>query len=121
VTQIRNLHLILKPLAWPRVTAWPDTHLCCGWSSYGAPLSCVLLQLHSVVLCLWPLQLVLGHPGLALSFFMWFGDTFPLLQIRRSKVLLLLFKLLLDVDGVSVRCTEQGDVQELHLILDVSM
>jgi len=24
-----------KPLAWPPVTTWPDTHLCCEWSSYG--------------------------------------------------------------------------------------
>jgi hypothetical protein len=29
------MHLILKPSAGPPVTTWPDTHLCCEWSSYG--------------------------------------------------------------------------------------
>ena len=29
------MHLILEPLAQPPVTAWPDTHWCCEWSSYG--------------------------------------------------------------------------------------
>ena len=45
--------------------------------------------------------------------------TFPLLWIHRSKVSLLLFKLFLDLDGISVCRVERGDVQELHLILDV--
>jgi len=27
--------MVSKPLAWPLETTWPDTHLCCGWSSYG--------------------------------------------------------------------------------------
>ena len=63
----------------------------------------------------------MGHPALDLSFFLWFGGTFPLLRIHRSKVSLLLFKLLLDLDGVSVHCAEQGDIQELHLLLDVSI
>jgi len=82
-------------------------------------LSCVLLQRHSVFLCLWLWRVVLGHPALALSFVLRFGGTFPLLQIRRSKVLLLLYKLMLDLGSVSIRCAKRGDVQELHLVLDV--
>ena len=35
LTQSWNMHLILKPLAWPPVTASPDTHLCCESISYG--------------------------------------------------------------------------------------
>ena len=85
------------------------------------PLSLVLLRLHGVVLCLRLWWVVLGHPALALSFLLWFGGTFPLLQIRKSKVLLLMFKLLLNIDGISVCLYERGDVQELHLILDVPM
>ena len=42
-----------------------------------------------------------------------------MLQIRRSKVSLLLFKLLLDLDRISICSAERGDVQEFHLILDV--
>jgi hypothetical protein len=30
-----SMHLIQKPSTQLLVTAWPDTHLCCGWSSYG--------------------------------------------------------------------------------------
>ena len=29
------MHLIQKPLSQPPVTAWPNTHLCCEWGSYG--------------------------------------------------------------------------------------
>ena len=76
------------------------------------PLSCVLLRFRGVVLFLWLRWVVLGHPTLALSF----G-----LQIRRSKVFLLLFELLLNFDSILVRCAERGDVQELHLFLDVSV
>jgi len=85
------------------------------------PLSCVLLWLHNIFLCLWPWQVVLDYPTLALSFILWFGGTFPLLRIRRFKVSLLLFKLLLDLNGVAICHVERGDVQELHLVLDVSM
>ena len=60
-----------------------------------------------------------GSPHLALLFVLWFGGTFPLLWIHRSKVSLLLFKLLLDLNRISVSCAERGDVQEYHLILDV--
>ena len=70
------------------------------------PLSHVLLQLHNVVLFLWLWWVVFGHIALALSFVLWFGGTFPLLQIQRSKVSLLLFKLLLHLDSVSIHRTE---------------
>lgn len=76
------------------------------------PLSCVLLPISGVVLFLWLRRVVLSHLALPLYF-----D----LQICRSKVPLLLFKLLLDFDSVSVRRAERGDVHELHLFLDVSM
>ena len=85
------------------------------------PFSRVLFRLSGVVLYLQIWRVVLGCPALALSFVFWFRGTFPLLRIRRSKVSLLLFKLLLDLDSVSVRCAERGDVQELHLVLDVPM
>ena len=85
------------------------------------PFSCVLLQLHGVFLFLQLWQVVLGHPALAFSFVLRFGSTFPLLWIHKSKVSLLLFKLLLDLDDVLVHRVEQGDVQELHLVLDVPL
>ena len=56
-----------------------------------------------------------------LSFFPRFGSTVPLLHICRSKVSLLLFKLLLDLDDVSVHHSKWGDVSELHLVLDLSI
>lgn len=34
LTQSRNMHLILRPLARPLVIAWPNTRFFCGWSSY---------------------------------------------------------------------------------------
>ena len=42
-----------------------------------------------------------------------------MLWIRKSKVSLLLFKLLLDLDGISVCYAERGDVQEFHFFVDV--
>jgi len=75
-----------------------------------APLSCVLSQLRDIFLCLQLWQVVLGFPSLDLSFVLWFGGTFTLFWIRRSKVLLLLFKLLLDLDSIPVCCVKQGDV-----------
>ena len=75
-----------------------------------APFSSVLSRLRDVALCLQLQLVVLGCPALVLSFVLWFRGTFPLLWIRRSKVSLLLFKLLFDLDGISVCCTERGDV-----------
>lgn len=82
-------------------------------------LSHVLLWLHNVVLSLQLWRVFLGCPALDFSFVLWFQGTFSLLHIRRSKVSLFLFKLLLNLDSVSVDFPERGDVQELHLILDV--
>jgi len=82
-------------------------------------LSRVLLCLRGVVLCLQQKQFILVHPALAILFDLWFGGPFPLLQIHKSKVFLFLFKLLLDLDSVLVRCAKRGDVQEIHLILEV--
>lgn len=83
------------------------------------PFPCVLLCRHGVVLHLQLRRVVLGHLALALSFVIQLGGAFPLLRIRRSKVSLLLFKFLLDLDNVSIGDAKRGDVQELHLILDV--
>lgn len=52
---------------------------------------------------------------------MLFGGAFPLFQIHISKVSIILFKFLLDLDSISIGSAKQGDVQELHLILDVIM
>ena len=76
------------------------------------PLPYLLLQLRGGVIFLRLRHVVLGHPALALSFRLW---------ICRSEVSLLLFELLLDFDSISVRRAERGDVQELHLFLDVSV
>ena len=83
------------------------------------PFSYVLFRLRGIVLCLQLWQVVLGYPALDLSFVLWFRGTFPLLRIHRSKVSLLLLKLLLDLDGISVCYVERGDVQELYFFLDV--
>ena len=85
------------------------------------PLSRVLFRLCDTVLCLQLWQVVLGRPALAFSFVLWFGGTFPLLRIYRSKVSLLLFKILLDLDSASVHRAKHGDVKELHIVLDVPM
>jgi len=66
------------------------------------PLSLVLLRLRGVVLFLQLWQVILGRPTLALSFVMPFGGIFPLLRIRRYKVLLLLFKRFLNLDDILV-------------------
>ena len=82
------------------------------------PFSHVLFRLCDTILFLQLWRVVLGFPALALSFVLCFRGTFPLLQICRSKVSLLLFKLLLDLDGILVHCAERGDVQELYFFLD---
>lgn len=66
------------------------------------PFSRVLIFLHGVVICLRFRRVNLGHPALALVCSPWFGATFSFLQIRKSKVSLLLFKFLLNLDSVSV-------------------
>ena len=85
------------------------------------PLSRVLVWLRGVVLflCLW--QVVLGCHALTLSFVLQFGGTFPLILIQRSKVSLLLFEFLLNLGSIPVCCTKQGDVDKLHILLNVSM
>ena len=82
------------------------------------PFSCVLC-LRGVFLCLQLQRFVLGLPTLALAFALWFGGTFSLLRIRRSKISLHLFKIFLNLDNVLVCRAERGDVQEFHIILDV--
>ena len=61
------MHMIHKPLAWPPVTVWPETHLCfvSGALMELTPLSPILLWLRGVVLSLQLWQIVLGHPKLA--------------------------------------------------------
>ena len=83
------------------------------------PLSRFLLCFRCVVLCLYIWRVVLGCPTLYFSFALQFGGTFPMLRIHISNFSLLLFKILLNLDNVSIRRAEQGNVQELHLVLDV--
>ena len=83
------------------------------------PFPRVLLWLHGVVLCLWLRQVVLGRHALVLSFVLRFRGTFPLLLIRRSKVLLLLFEFLLNLGSVPIFRTKRGDVKEIHFLLNV--
>ena len=49
------------------------------------------------------------------------GAPFPCFGFADPKSPFFLFKLPLNIDSVLVRCAEWGDVQELHLILDVPM
>ena len=83
------------------------------------PLSHVLLWLCGVVLFLWLSRVVFSRHALALSFVLWFGSTFPLLLMRRSKVSLLLFEFLLNLGSIPVCRTKRGDVKELHFLLNV--
>jgi hypothetical protein len=85
------------------------------------PLPRVPFWLRCVVLFLWLWQVVLGRPALAWSFVRRFGGTFPLLLIRIPKVSLLLFELLLNLGSIPVCRSKQGDVEELHFLLNVSM
>ena len=78
----------------------------------------VLFQPRDTILCFQFWQVFLGHRALALSFVLQFGGTFRLLRIHRSKILLLLFKLFLDLDGILVCRAEGGDVQEFYFFLD---
>jgi len=102
------------------MTAWSNTHLCYEWGSYGTHTTFLCPSLTSWCCSFLAVStVVLGHTILALSLVLQFGEAFPLLRIRRSKVSLLLFKLLLNLYIISVRYAERGDVQELHLVLDV--
>jgi len=83
------------------------------------PFSRVFFWLCSAFFFLQLWQVVLGYFTLAFSFVLWFRGTFPLLWICRSKVSLLLFKLLLDLDSISVCCVKRGDIQEFYFFLDV--
>lgn len=80
---------------------------------------CVLLCVHDVFLYFHLQWFVLGLPALDLSFVLRLGGAFHLLRIRKSKVSLLLFKFLLNFDIISIGNIKWGDVQDLHLTLDV--
>lgn len=83
------------------------------------PFSRFLLCHHGVVLCLWIRWVVLSDHALDFSFSLWFGAAFTLIQICRSKVSLLIFTFILDLNSVSIGCAEQEDVQECQLVLYV--
>jgi hypothetical protein len=83
------------------------------------PLPHVLFWLHGVIIFLWLWQVILHHPTLAWSFVLWFGGTFRLPLIHRPKVSLFLFELLLNLSSILVCHTKQGDVKELHFLLNV--
>jgi hypothetical protein len=85
------------------------------------PLPRLLFWLRGVVLCLWLWRVIMSRSTLAWSFVLQFGVTFPLLLIRRPKVSLFLFELLLNLGSISVRHTKRGDVEELHFLLNVSV
>ena len=111
----RSLHIGHRWLLGPTLTC-----VVSGALMELTPLSGVLLWLHGVFLYLWIWKVVLGHHALALSFVLWFGGTFPLLLIRRSKVSLLLLEFLLNLGSIPICCTKRGDVKELHFLLIIS-
>jgi len=87
------MHMNLKPLAWPLVTIWNDTHLCCEWGS------CVT---HTTSKCpsssLWCYSLLVasmcfpGSPCLGFTLCVAIWGAVSLLLICISKVSLLLFE-----------------------------
>jgi hypothetical protein len=81
----------------------------------------VLFWLRGVILFLRLWRVFLYCRALAWSFVQRLGGTFPLLLIRRPKVSLLLFELLLNLGSIPVCRTKRGDVKELHFLLNVSM
>lgn len=85
----------------------------------STPFSFILLCLCGVFIFLQLQWVVMGRSTIALSFFLWFGGTFHLLWICRSKVSHLLFKLLLNLDSILIGDAKGGDVEELNLIQDV--
>ena len=70
---------------------------------------------------LWIFGGVLSHPNLALPLVLWFRGTFPWLHIRGSKFWLLLLKFFLNLGGIAISRAKRGNVEELHLLLNVSM
>lgn len=74
------------------------------------PFSNALLQLYGVFICLRLRWAIMGSLALAWSFILWFGEAFSLLWICRSKVPLLVFKLMLNLDNVPIRHNKRGNV-----------
>jgi hypothetical protein len=115
------MHRIQKPSTQLPMTTWPNTHLCCEWSSYGT---------HTTSPCPFLAFMVLLF-GCGFGKFSWaappwlgpllcsLGVPFPSLLIHRTKVSLLLFELLLNLGSIPVCRTKRGDVEELHFLLNV--
>ena len=105
------MHLIRVPLVRPPTTVGPT--LICAMS--GAVMKFTLLPR----VLLWICGVVLSRPALALPLVPWFRGAFPWLQIRGSKVSLLLHKFLLDLGSIAIFHAKQGNVEELHFLLNV--
>lgn len=120
MVQSQNKHLTLKLLSYPPIISLHNTHLCFEWGSCGT-------HTHFLYIFLSPhfysflvsLMVCIGSFNLIFVLIFWFGGSFALLQIRISKDSHILFKFLLDLDGILLCCARQGDVQYLHLSLDV--
>jgi hypothetical protein len=83
-----------------------------------------VLRFSVALLVLWLGRIVRRGTILTWSFFMWVRDAFSLLRLLgvcRSKLSQFLLKFLLDLDNISISRAQRGDVQELHLCLNVSM
>ena len=107
------MHMIQVPSVWPPVLFGPTLVFAVSKAVMKfTPLPRVLL---------WIFGVVLSCPALAFPLVLQFGGTFPWLQIRRSKVSLLLLKFLLDLGGISICRAKRGNVEELHFLLNVSM
>jgi len=79
------MHLILKSSVRPQVTAWLDTRVMGGALMEHTPLSCALLQLHSVVLCLWPWGSSSPIPPYLFPLFCNLGAPFPCFRFADPK------------------------------------
>ena len=75
--------------------------------------------LTGVLLCI--CGVVLSRPTLSFPLVLRFEGTFLWLQIRKSKVSLILLKFMLDLRGIEICCAKQCNVEELHFLLNVFM
>ena len=93
LTQNQNMHLI-RCLHFSH-------HWLFGSTLVGV-VSGVVMKFTPLPHVLWICGVVLSRLALAFPLVLWFGGTFPWLQIRISKVSLLLFKFLLDLGNIAI-------------------
>jgi len=115
----KGIHLIHQWLLWATINSVMP-----GALMEVAPLTDIFLHLPIVLICLQLGIVFLRFPIFSLSFFLRVGATLALLLlwgVYRPKLSRLLFKLMLDFDGISIGRAQGRNVQKLHFGLDLSM